>query len=111
MLHAQRARISSCAQQRTISALLDIRTVERDLRAAMTRGTERRRLKVGGTAGRLNALSPLGVMERGYAVARNLAGGALTSASQFVAGRQFKLLLRDGEVAARVEEREQQARS
>lgn len=80
-----------------------MRTVERDLRAAMVRGTERRRLKVGGTAGRLNALSPLGVMERGYAVARNLAGGALTSALQFVADQKFILVLHDGTVIARTD--------
>jgi exodeoxyribonuclease VII large subunit len=51
-------------------------------------------------AGRLNALSPLATLSRGYAVARNRAGDALTSARQFRAGLKFELLLHDGTVSA-----------
>jgi exodeoxyribonuclease VII large subunit len=48
----------------------------------------------------LNALSPLATLERGYAVARVEHGATLTSATQFAAGQEFTLRLRDGEVDA-----------
>jgi exodeoxyribonuclease VII large subunit len=52
------------------------------------------------TAGRLNALSPLATLSRGYAVARDSKGKVLTSARQFRVGLAFDLLLHDGSVAA-----------
>jgi exodeoxyribonuclease VII large subunit len=51
-------------------------------------------------AGRLNALSPLATLSRGYAVALDPKGGALTSVRQFHAGDPFDLLLHDGRVSA-----------
>jgi len=51
-------------------------------------------------AGRLNALSPLATLSRGYAVARDPKGKALTSTQQFRAGLKFELLLHDGRVGA-----------
>jgi exodeoxyribonuclease VII large subunit len=51
-------------------------------------------------AGRLNALSPLATLSRGYAVARDREGRALTSTRQFRAGLKFELLLHDGRVDA-----------
>ena len=58
---------------------------------------------VGTSAARLNALSPLATLSRGYAVARDRKGKALTSTRQFSPGLDFDLLLHDGEVAAKVE--------
>jgi len=59
---------------------------------------------LGACAARLNALSPLATLSRGYAVARDKDGRALTSARQFSKGLKFDLLLHDGEVAARADE-------
>jgi exodeoxyribonuclease VII large subunit len=59
-----------------------------------------RRSFLGATAGRLNALSPLATLARGYAVARDSKGKALTSTRQFRAGLSFELLLHDGRVGA-----------
>ena len=56
-----------------------------------------------GVAGRLNALSPLATLSRGYAVARRPDGEALTSAAQFTKGESFDLTLHDGVVDATVE--------
>ena len=53
-----------------------------------------------GAAGRLHALSPLATLSRGYAVARDSKGKALTSTQQFRAGLSFELLLHDGRVGA-----------
>jgi exodeoxyribonuclease VII large subunit len=52
-------------------------------------------------AGRLNALSPLATLARGYAVARDEKGAVLTSTHQFKAGLAFDLLLHDGKVGAK----------
>jgi exodeoxyribonuclease VII large subunit len=56
-----------------------------------------------GAAGRLNALSPLATLSRGYAVARGEDGEALTSATQFAPGDSFDLTLHDGVVDATVD--------
>jgi exonuclease VII large subunit len=52
----------------------------------------------------LNALSPLATLSRGYAVARDASGKALTSTAQFRAGLEFELLLHDGRVEAEARE-------
>jgi len=61
------------------------------------------RLRAAGA--RLDALSPLRVLGRGYAVARDAEGHVLRRAAHFVPGAGFRLRVVDGEVAARVEER------
>jgi exodeoxyribonuclease VII large subunit len=73
----------------------------RALAALSTRGMERRRARVQTLAGRLDALSPLATLERGYAVARDQSGQVLASVRQFGAGMDFRLTLRDGDVNAR----------
>jgi exodeoxyribonuclease VII large subunit len=51
----------------------------------------------------LDALSPLRVLARGYAVARDEKGRVLKQVKQLPAGRQFTLRVSDGEVDARVQ--------
>ena len=51
---------------------------------------------------RLDALSPLKVLARGYAVARDEGGAVLKRVKQFPAGREFRLRVTDGEIDARV---------
>ncbi|HEY8176263.1 MAG TPA: exodeoxyribonuclease VII large subunit [Gemmatimonadaceae bacterium] len=72
------------------------------LKRRLTSATERRRARIATLGGRLNALSPLATLNRGYAVARATDGRALTSAKQFRDEMPFNVLLRDGTVAARV---------
>lgn len=57
---------------------------------------------MGALAGRLNALSPLATLQRGYAVASNAQGATLGSARSFEVGQQFTLRVRDGEIDASV---------
>jgi exodeoxyribonuclease VII large subunit len=59
-----------------------------------------RKALLGAAAGRLNALSPLATLSRGYAVARDPKGKALTSTRHFNEGLRFELLLHDGKVRA-----------
>ncbi|MDZ7630733.1 MAG: exodeoxyribonuclease VII large subunit [Gemmatimonadaceae bacterium] len=51
-------------------------------------------------AGRLDALSPLATLGRGYAVARSLDGRAMASVDDFHPGTAFDVLLADGAVRA-----------
>lgn len=59
-----------------------------------------RRSRLEGHAGRLEALSPLATLSRGYAVARAPEGGVIRSVDDLAAGATFHLRLPDGSVAA-----------
>ena len=76
--------------------------VARDVAASSTRCTTARRSTLKMLASRLDALSPLAILSRGYAVARDASGRTLASVKEFVAGQPFELKLRDGEVSAEV---------
>ena len=56
--------------------------------------------RLGALSGRLNALSPLATLERGFAVARDADGRTLASVADFARGRAFVLRVRDGDVEA-----------
>jgi len=79
------------------------RTFDR-LTATLERRFERHRHELSGLAGRLDALSPLKILERGYALARDDQGRVLKRVVQFSAGLRFRLRVTDGEVAARAGE-------
>lgn len=55
-------------------------------------------------AQRLNALSPLATLERGYSISRKADGAVLTSAKQVSVGDRVEIQLADGHLACRVEE-------
>ncbi len=59
-----------------------------------------RRGELAALAGRLDALSPLATLGRGYAVARSLDGLAMASVVDFQPGQPFDVLLADGAVRA-----------
>ena len=54
-------------------------------------------------AQRLNALSPLATLERGYSISRKTDGAVLTSAEQVSIGDRVEIQLADGHLACRVE--------
>jgi len=74
------------------------------LTAGVTRGLERAGARLAEGGARLDTLSPLRVLARGYAVARDESGTVLRSIVQFAPGLAFRLRVKDGEVAARVGE-------
>lgn len=75
----------------------------RALESAASRFAERRTARLAAIGGRLDALSPLATLGRGYTVARGAGGATLSSRAQFTPGMPFDLVLRDGTVGARVE--------
>jgi exodeoxyribonuclease VII large subunit len=74
-----------------------------ELREAGTRVVGGRRDAVASLAGRLNALSPLSTLARGYAVPLDPAGRVLRRTADFAPGDAFRLRVVDGTVEARVE--------
>ncbi len=67
------------------------------------RVVERRRARLQQLAGRIEALSPVAVLARGFAVARGADGGTLGRRAAFTVGGTFDLLLHDGRIRARTE--------
>lgn len=83
--------------------LRDRRRLCEDLRHRLRRAAdvrlERARTQLGGVSGRLHALSPLQVLERGYTLVQEDApdGRVLRSARQVVAGAPLRVRFHDGE--------------
>lgn len=96
--------IRGAAQQRVEDGHSMLRQLSRDLAVRSQRSVERRRARVKEAAARLESLSPLGTLARGYAVALNEKGGALPSAAMFKPGMHFAVELRDGRVHATADE-------
>lgn len=71
------------------------------LGTASERVVRNKKREVAAVAARLNTLSPLLTLSRGYAVARDASGNALTSAKQFRPLLEFDLLLHDGTIKAK----------
>ena len=67
---------------------------------AWDRGTERRRNKLAALAGRIDALSPLAVLTRGYGAAFGEDDKPITKATALPKGKRFTLRLSDGTVNA-----------
>jgi exodeoxyribonuclease VII large subunit len=63
----------------------------------------RRRRALEGLEGKVGALSPLKVLERGYGLVRAADGRVVASAGAVDAGEAVTVTLRDGELDARVE--------
>ncbi|HEY3745187.1 MAG TPA: exodeoxyribonuclease VII large subunit [Gemmatimonadaceae bacterium] len=81
-------------------ARTDLERTRKRLGQSTERVVVRNRSTIGTAAARLNALSPLATLARGYAVARAADGAALTSVRHFKPGFDFELLFHDGKVNA-----------
>jgi exodeoxyribonuclease VII large subunit len=62
--------------------------------------------RLGSLNARLRALSPLAVLERGYALVLNERGSVVRSASELTAGDRVSTRLAEGAFTSRVEETE-----
>lgn len=76
--------------------------LEEKLKALALRALAARQHKFQGLAGRLDALSPLRVLARGYAIAFDERGHALTDAGRIQPGERLRVRLHEGEVDASV---------
>jgi exodeoxyribonuclease VII large subunit len=80
----------------------EVARLEEKLKVCMARALAARHQRFQGLAGRLDALSPLRVLARGYAVAFDERGHAVHSSSEVQPGERLRLRLHDGELTAQV---------
>jgi exodeoxyribonuclease VII large subunit len=80
-----------------------LQALDGKLRARVALEIDRRRRSFATLAGKLDALSPLGVLERGYSLARDANGHVLTRASAAQPGDPIRVTLARGELGCRVE--------
>jgi len=99
-LRALGAAVRSQTDRRLRDAGDALRRLSGDLAVRSLRVVERRRAIVQELAARLETLSPLATLARGYAVALDERGGPLPSAALFSPGMPFALEMRDGRVRA-----------
>jgi exodeoxyribonuclease VII large subunit len=92
--------LSAAIAQRLANHRRELAGIRGAIVQSSLRSIARRRAGLAACASRLNALSPLATLSRGYAVARTADGRALTSAKQFSPGLAFDLLLHDGRISA-----------
>ncbi|GAB4281900.1 MAG: exodeoxyribonuclease VII large subunit [Deferrisomatales bacterium] len=81
-----------------------LQELEGRMRGAWELGAQRRRGTVSGWAARLEALSPLAVLGRGYAVVRTSSGRVVRAAAQCRPGQPLDVRVARGELGCRVEE-------
>jgi len=97
------ARLAGGLSRRTRLAVERLEHTGDRLEAAIGAMVSRDRELADRLAAQLDALSPLRVLERGYAVPRDAAGRVLRRRADFPSGRPFTLRVTDGDVAARAE--------
>lgn len=98
-----RERMARCTRDQVERGRESLFTARLDLRDAGERMIRRGRERVGSLAARLNALSPLSTLARGFAVPLDPAGRVLRRTADFTPGDAFRLRVADGTVEARVE--------
>lgn len=115
-VESQQERLETLAKKRVLqdpAALLSDKAMrldydQRRLAAAMQAVTDREKGRLAAAAASLDALSPLRVLGRGYALAQTAKGDVLRSASQVEAGEKVRLWLSEGRLTCVVTEKERQ---
>ena len=79
-----------------------LESLESRLVASLTRRRDRARFSVQQAVGRLDSLSPLAVLGRGYSLTRRPTGEVVRNARQVKAGDDVRVLLHEGSLDARV---------
>jgi exodeoxyribonuclease VII large subunit len=98
-----RERMARCTREQVERGRETLFGTRLDLQDAGERLIRRRREQAASLAARLNALSPLSTLARGYAVPLDPAGRVLRRTADFRPGDAFRLRVVDGTVEARVE--------
>src|SRR5712671_3813267 len=103
MLRALRERLQSQHPRERLHRLeREVARLEQKLRSLAGRALAARRHRYEGLTARLDALSPLKVLARGYAVAFDERGHALQRAAQVQPGERVRVRLHEGELSAQV---------
>jgi exodeoxyribonuclease VII large subunit len=90
-----------------VARTLNGRRALTDLQGRLERGVHRRldrsRHALGGAAGRLDSLSPLAVLGRGYSLTRTPEGRIVRTWREIAAGDAVRVLLHEGSLDCRVD--------
>ncbi len=78
-----------------------------DMTVAASRILEQKKQGLGVAASKLDGLSPLGVLSRGFSVAKGEDGTVIDSVSQIKAGDDMTVMVKDGRILATVKETEE----
>lgn len=101
MLRSYEGDLHSVMRRRLIDARYLLTTYSRSIKNNAKAMIDVHRSELKGIAGRMNALSPLATLSRGYAVARDPeTGRTLTRVSDFKDGAEFDLTVSDGTIRA-----------
>ena len=114
-LEACRAALRELASRRVLqspTAYIDLKRMELDMQRGRLLSAQERRLAAARqsfvrAAASMDALSPLKVLGRGYAVASRPDGGVLRSVKETDVGQRIGLTLRDGQLDCLVEKRKE----
>ena len=98
-----RRRLRKPLPDRAARSHKEIAALQHRLYIALQQQVERRRRALAGAAGKLDALSPLKVLERGYSLVRGDDGHLISSARQLKPGESVRVTLARGGFVARVE--------
>jgi exodeoxyribonuclease VII large subunit len=91
-------------EMRLAKARMRFETAESESRTLLEARLQTARKQLGVAAASLDALSPLGVLERGYAIAQDKNGRLLRDAQSVSVGDTVRLRLAKGQLKARVEQ-------
>lgn len=87
-------------------AQAQLTALDQRLQRGMHATQEQHHYQLANLAARLNSISPLATLERGYAIVKNAQGEVVTDAAQLHSGDQICATLNRGTVTARVESAE-----
>ncbi|MCC7196285.1 MAG: exodeoxyribonuclease VII large subunit [Gemmatimonadaceae bacterium] len=99
-LQALSASMGASLRRRVEAGRNDSARAAREIRGRAQRVLDRGRERLGGAASRVNALSPLAILQRGYAFPRSVGGAAMSRVAHYAPGARFELVLIDGCVDA-----------
>ncbi len=103
-LEQLRSRLEQGTVRRAAARRATLEGLAEALRSSTGEAVRLRRARLGLAAGRLEALSPLATLRRGYAVPLAADGRVLRGAAEFTAGERLRLRVVDGSVGCTVDE-------
>lgn len=110
-LQALHARLAAASPQRVVRARRElVKHLYQRLQHSAQRKVGAARRDFADSVGRLSALSPLAVLERGYAVPTDAQGHVVTSVREVAPGDSLDVRVRDGRIACRVDGSEPESR-
>lgn len=104
----KRSRVLTAPEQQVKERRVLLDYESRRLMHGLERSIVQRKERFGQLAASLDALSPLKVLGRGYAIARTETSEVIVSPQQVDIGQNIRLRVREGELTCRVEKKEEQ---